>query len=218
LKLLLIRHSEPDPERDAFDPPLTETGRQLATATGHWLAGEGITTVYSSSTRRARETAELIAERIDAPVVEREGLAEFGAGYEYVPVDELRRTDDVRWTAMATGDLAVFGTDAETFRAGVSAAIGAIVDAHPGETVAVVAHAGVINAYLGGMLEIDRLLWVELDYAAISRVAISRAGVRSVLSLNERPHGCDLPSSGQSVAAADPPDSLLTMPLPGGSS
>lgn len=196
MKLVLIRHSEPDPGRDAFDPPLTETGRHLAAATGQWLVGEDITAVYSSSSRRARETAELIAAQIGAPVVERDGLTEFNADQEYVTVDELRRSADARWAAMAAGDLAVFGTDTETFRAEVSAAIGAIVDAHPGETVAVVAHAGVINAYLGGMLEIDRLLWVELDYAGISRVAVSRGGVRSVLSLNERPHACGLPSGG----------------------
>ena len=208
MKLLLIRHSEPDPGRDALDPPLTERGRQLATDTGQWLAGEEITAVYSSTTRRALETAALIAESVEAPVLQREGLAEFGDGQEYVTVDELRRTGDPRWTAMAAGDLEVFGTDTETFRAEVAAAIGAIVDAHPGETVAVVAHAGVINAYLGGMLEIDRLLWVELDYAAICRVAISRRGVRSVLALNERPHCCGLPSS----------DSLLSIRLPGGTS
>ena len=208
MKLLLIRHSEPDPGRDALDPPLTERGRQLATDTGQWLAGEDITAVYSSTTRRALETAALIAESVEAPVLQREGLAEFGDGQEYVTVDEMRRTGDPRWTAMAAGDLEVFGTDAETFRAEVAAAIGAIVDAHPGETVAVVAHAGVINAYLGGMLEIDRLLWVELDYAAICRVAISRRGVRSVLALNERPHCCGLPSS----------DSLLSIRLPGGTS
>jgi probable phosphoglycerate mutase len=207
VKLLLIRHSEPDPGRDVLDPPLTDHGRRLAAATGQWLAGEGIACVYSSSTRRALETAALIAGSVGAPVVQRDGLAEFGAGQEYVPVEELRRTGDARWTAMAAGDLAVFGTDAETFRAEVSAAVGAIANAHPGQTVAVVAHAGVINAYLGDMLDIDRLLWVELDYAAICRVAVSRSGVRSVLALNERPHDCGLPS-----------DSLLATPLPGGSS
>jgi probable phosphoglycerate mutase len=207
VKLILIRHSEPDPGRDVLDPPLTENGRRLAAATGQWLAGEGIACVYSSTSRRAVETAALIAGSVGAPVVQRGGLAEFGEGQEYVPVEELRRTGDARWTAMAAGDLAVFGTDAETFRAEVSAAVGAIADAHPGQTVAVVAHAGVINAYLGDMLDIDRLLWVELDYAAICRVAVSRSGVRSVLALNEQPHGCGLPS-----------DSLLTTPLPGGSS
>ena len=183
MKLLLIRHSEPDPGRDVLDPPLTENGRRLAAATGQWLAGEGIACVYSSTSRRAVETAALIASSVGAPVVQRDGLAEFGEGQEYVPVEELRRTGDARWTAMAAGDLAVFGTDAETFRAEVSAAVGAIADAHPGQTVAVVAHAGVINAYLGDMLDIDRLLWVELDYAAICRVAVSRSGVRSVRPL-----------------------------------
>jgi probable phosphoglycerate mutase len=196
VKLVLIRHSEPDPGRDAFDPPLTETGRDLAAATGQWLVGEDITAVYSSSSRRARETAELIATQIGAPVFERDGLTEFNADQEYMTVDELRRSADARWTAMAAGDLGIFGTDTETFRAEVSAAIGAIVDAHPGETVAVVAHAGVINAYLGGMLEIGRLLWAELDYAGICRVAVSRGGVRSVCALNERPHACGLPSGG----------------------
>lgn len=207
MKLLLIRHSEPDPGRDTLDPPLTEHGRRIAADTGQWLAGEGIAAVYSSTSRRARQTAEVIAQFNGAPVIERDGLTEFSNGQEYVTIDELRETGDARWTAMAAGDLEVFGTDTETFRAEVSAAIGAIVDAHPGETVAVVTHAGVINAFLGGMLEIDRLLWVELDYAAICRVAISRRGVRSVLALNERPHSCGLPSS----------DSLLSIRLPGGS-
>src|SRR5207237_5351235 len=82
VKLLLIRHSEPDPGRDALDPPLTERGRQLATDTGRWLAGEEITVVYSSTTRRALETAALIAESADAPVIQREGLAEFADGHE----------------------------------------------------------------------------------------------------------------------------------------
>jgi len=212
VKLLLIRHSEPDPGRDALDPPLTGNGRHLAAATGRWLAGEAIARVYSSPSRRARETAALIASSVGAPVVERDGLVEFGDGQEYVTVDELRRAGDARWVAMAAGDLAVFGTAAETFRAEVSAAIGAIIDAHPGQTVAVVAHAGVINAYLGHMLEIERLLWVELDYAAICRVAVSRNGVRSVLALNERPHACGLSSSQSQLTAP------FIAPLPGGSS
>jgi broad specificity phosphatase PhoE len=210
MQLLLIRHSQPDPGRDPLDPPLTEAGLELASATAHWLAGEPITTVYSSPTRRARQTADVIARSIGARVVEREGLAEFGGGQGYVTVDELRRSGDARWAAMAAGDLTVFGTDVETFREDVSSAIDAIVDAHPGETVAVVAHAGVINAYLGGRLDIDRLLWVELAYAAICRVAVSRSGVWSILSLNERPHACGMPATGRPT--------LLTTPVPGGTS
>jgi 2,3-bisphosphoglycerate-dependent phosphoglycerate mutase len=223
VKLLLIRHSEPDPKRDTLDPPLSDEGRSLAADTAEWLVGEGVSIVYSSDTRRARETAEVIAARVGAPLVVEDGLAEFGGGYEYVPVDELRRTDDARWAAMAAGDLTVYGTDADTFRAGVSAALETIVAAHPGDTVAVVCHAGVINAYLGGVLGIDRLLWVELNYASISRLAVSRSGVRSLVSLNEQPHGCGLPSSDQAISLEDhpvvePSESVLSTRRPGGPS
>jgi broad specificity phosphatase PhoE len=213
VKLLLIRHSEPDPARDSVDPPLSDEGRRLAANTAEWLVGEGVSIVYSSETRRARETAEVIAARVGAPLVVEEGLAEFGGGYEYVPVDELRRTDDARWAAMAAGDLTVYGTDADTFRAGVTAALETIVTAHPGETV----------AYLGGILGIERLLWVELGYAAVSRLAVSRSGVRSLVSLNEQPHGCGLPSSYRVVSiedrpAVEPSESVLSTRRPGGSS
>ena len=223
MKLLLIRHSEPDPERDPIDPPLTDEGKRLAANTGEWLVGEGVSIVYSSGTRRAEETAEVIAARVSAPLLVEDGLAEFGAGYEYVPVDELRRTDDARWAAMAAGDLTVYGTDTDTFRAVVSATIEAIIDAHPGETVAVVSHAGAINAYLGGVLGIERLLWAELNYAGITRLAVSRSGVRSLVSLNEQPHGCGLPSSYQAVSvedrpAVEPSESVLSTRRPGGPS
>jgi probable phosphoglycerate mutase len=223
VKLLLIRHSEPDPARDSVDPPLSAEGRRRAADTAGWLVGEGVSVVYSSGTRRARETADVIAAGVGAPLVVEDGLAEFGGGYEYVPVDELRSADDARWAAMAAGDLTVWGTDADTFRSGVTAAMEAIVAAHPGETVAVVSHAGAINAYLGGILGIERLLWAELDYASVTRLAVSRSGVRSLVSLNEQPHGCGLPSSYQAVSiedrlAVEPSESVLSTRRPGGPS
>jgi probable phosphoglycerate mutase len=223
VKLLLIRHSEPDPARDSVDPPLSDEGRRLAANTAEWLVGEGVSLVYSSGTRRARETADVIAARVDAPLAVEDGLAEFGGGYEYVPIDELRSADDARWAAMAAGDLTVWGTDADTFRSGVTAAMEAIVAAHPGETVAVVSHAGAINAYLGGILGIERLLWAELDYASVTRLAVSRSGVRSLVALNEQPHGCGLPSSYQAVSledrsAVEPSESMLSTRRPGGPS
>ena len=110
------------------------------------------------------------------------------------------------------GRLDEFDTDPAVFQAGVVRAVERIIEANAGRKVAVVCHGGVINAYLGHMLEIDRLLWVELDYAAICRVAVSRNGVRSVLALNERPHACGL-SSSESVLTAP-----FIAPLPGGSS
>jgi broad specificity phosphatase PhoE len=204
MELLLIRHSEPDASPGTVDPSLTENGRQLAADAAEWLADEQLAAVYSSPTRRALETAELIAGRVGAPVAQRPGLAEFGGDQEYVRVDELRRNSDPRWAAMADGDLSMFGTDTATFRTEVTDTIDSIVAAHPGGSVAVVSHAGVINAYLGGLLGIHRLLWVELDYVGICRMAASRSGVRSIVSLNEQAHGCGLSARYQRSSSHRP--------------
>jgi probable phosphoglycerate mutase len=56
------------------------------------------------------------------------------------------------------------------------------------QRVAVICHGGVINAYLGHVLGIERPLWFEPRYASIHRVAASRDGVRSIVSLNETAH------------------------------
>jgi broad specificity phosphatase PhoE len=55
----LVQHG--DKERVPGDPGLTELGRQQAQVTARWLQGIGVDEVYSSSLRRARETAEAIA-------------------------------------------------------------------------------------------------------------------------------------------------------------
>lgn len=82
-----------------------------------------------------------------------------------------------------------FGGEApDVFRARIVPALSAIVDRFPGGRVAVVCHGGVINVYLAAVLGLDRHLWFEPAYTSISRVAAARAGVRSVVSLNETAH------------------------------
>jgi broad specificity phosphatase PhoE len=73
--------------------------------------------------------------------------------------------------------------------------IDGLVDRHPGDTVAVVSHAGVINAYLGVHLGIEkRLIWSALGYASVTRVKANREGVRTISALNELPHHCGEPA------------------------
>jgi probable phosphoglycerate mutase len=106
-----------------------------------------------------------------------------------------RRNGDPRYAALLTGDLALYGTDVATFRAAVVEAIDGVVDRHPGETVAVVSHAGVINAYLGAHLGVEqRLIWSALDYAGVTRVFANREGLRTISALNERAHHCGQPA------------------------
>jgi broad specificity phosphatase PhoE len=64
---------------------------------------------------------------------------------------------------------------------------------HPGQVVVAVCHGGVINAYVGHILDIPMPLWFAPCYTGISRVAASRRGHRSVISLNETGHLRDGP-------------------------
>ena len=198
MKLLLIRHAEPDTASGPRpDPPLSALGRAQAEALGVWLAGESPAAVYTSPLRRARETAGYLPGPAAAVV---DGLTEIGGAGEYVAVEVLKRRGDPRYAALIAGDLAVYGTDVAAFRAGVVDAVDRIVDAHPGETVAVVSHAGVINAYLGTRLGIAKpLIWSALDYGSVTRVLAHRDGTRTISALNELPHHCGLPATKETT-------------------
>jgi len=62
LELVLIRHGEPDWERDkaSGDPGLTELGRMQAARAAAHLQAHAIHAVYCSPLRRARETAQAL--------------------------------------------------------------------------------------------------------------------------------------------------------------
>jgi probable phosphoglycerate mutase len=195
MELLLIRHAEPlrigPGEGDGpADPPLTTTGREQADRLAAWLAPDGIDHVVVSPLLRARETAAPLLAQVGRPPDVDSELTEYDARADhYISVEELRETRDERWTAMVEGRWEEFGGEEPTaFRARVVARIEAIAAAHAGERVAVVCHGGVINVYLADVLGIDRLLWFDPAYTSVSRVMISRDGIRSLTTLNETAH------------------------------
>ncbi|MBA2282663.1 MAG: histidine phosphatase family protein [Acidimicrobiia bacterium] len=200
MELLLIRHALPTrvetDDGSPADPPLTERGREQAAALAAWLADERIDAIYTSPMRRAVETAvPLAAAHGLEPIVE-DGIAEFDRQSDaYVPMEELRATNDPRWAAMVAGDW-TFGQavplDPVEFSRTVVGAIERIVAAHPGQQVAVVAHGGIINAYAAHVLGTDRFMFFEPGYTSINRVIAARSGQRQLRSLNETAHVRDL--------------------------
>lgn len=192
MELLLIRHAEPVRIEDAAgpaDPTLHERGRAQAERLARYLADEPLQGLVSSPMRRAQETAAPVAVVHNLPVVLDEELAEFDReATSYIPIEELRATKDERWLAMVEGRLDDYDRDPVEFQRAVVAAVERVIDANPGRKVAIVAHGGVINAYVGHVLGIDKLMWFEPAYTSIHRVAASRSGVRSVTALNETAH------------------------------
>ena len=192
MELVLIRHAEPvrvDEGPERADPELHERGRRQAERLAAYLAEESLDGLVSSPLLRALQTAEPIAAVHNLALVVDDELTEFDReATSYIPIEELRATRDERWLAMVEGRLDEFEVDPDEFRSGVVRAVERIVAANPGRKVAVVCHGGVINAYLGHILGISRLMWFEPAYSSVHRVAAARSGERSVVALNESAH------------------------------
>ena len=195
MQLILVRHAEPvrvapGEVSGPVDPPLTGRGRAQAERLAGWLAAETVDHVVTSPMRRAVETAAPLAAALGLEPEVDDRISEYDRHADhYIPVEELRVTGDDRWTAMIEGRWQEFGADdPEVFRARVVAALEDTVAAHPGERVVLVGHGGVINVYTAHVLGIDRLLWVDVGYTSITRIAAARSGERSLLTLNETAH------------------------------
>lgn len=81
MRLLFIRHGEPDYVRDC----LTDEGKKQAAAVAERLASEGISRIYSSPCGRAKQTASYTAKRLDLPVAILEYMREITWGGPGVP-------------------------------------------------------------------------------------------------------------------------------------
>lgn len=191
MDLILVRHGLPvrrEVASGAADPGLSALGARQAGAVASWLADERVDAVVHSPARRAIETARPIAAGHGLATRAVDGLAEYDRGAtSYVPLEELKAAGDWRWRATQRGEL--WGdVDPAAFRRDVVAAVEGLIAEHRAGCVVAVCHGGVINAYVGHVLGIERSLWFAPDYAGITRVAGARTGERSVRSLNETGH------------------------------
>lgn len=173
------------------DPVLTDEGRRQSERLAEWLAHEHIDHLMSSTLRRAQQTAAPVGDRLGLGVELVQGLSEFDADADsYIPIEELRQTRDPRFFALVEGRWDELGStvDPSAFADLVHTTIEGVIERFPGQRVAVVCHGGVINLYLGRILGAERHLWFEPGYTSISRVAASRDGHRTIVSLNETAH------------------------------
>jgi probable phosphoglycerate mutase len=202
-ELHVVRHADAVPESgDAFKiyddyeaHPLSERGRAQAVAVAERFGELRIAAVYASPIRRALETAEAIAAVAELPVFEEPRVREIPIG----PVDDaMPLRDRLAWLAMVAmrdGSWAgIPGTEPSArVRARMLEAFDAIAARHPGERVAVVSHAGAINAALGAIASSLHDFLFPLANASVSVVRIG-GGRRLLMSANETAHLSAIPS------------------------
>ena len=196
MELLLIRHGQPHRVGQAdgigADPGLTPVGVRQAILLSAFLAAHergDISAIYSSTQRRAVQTARYIADRLEVPHHLDEELLEFDHGATfYTPVEEIRMSSVERWAAVEEGRWGDHVFDLPGFRARVHDAVEGIIERHPATSVAVVCHGGVINSYLGEVLGAPRLMLFSPAYTSVTRIAAARSGHRQVRAVNETVH------------------------------
>ena len=200
--LVLVRHGVTDHTnsrrfsgRGGADPALTDEGRDQVRATADWLAPlSGVDpVVLTSPLRRARESAEIVAARLDTSYEVEDGLVEAGFGaWEGMTYAEVMKADphtfstwfdDVDQPAGGTGDSlsAVAERMKETSER--------LLSTHPGRTVVACTHLTPIKLLTGLVLELPltSLFRTEIAPASVTVLAWWPDGRAVVRLLNGRP-------------------------------
>ncbi|MDY7077661.1 MAG: histidine phosphatase family protein [Chloroflexota bacterium] len=163
-RLFLIRHGRSTWNathriQGQADPPLDEVGREQARRLAERLREDPPVVLYTSSLRRAQETAEIVGDTLGVPVVPDDRLQEYDvgdiAGLTWEQVTEQYPEVALRWTD-EPGELVIPGEEGSApFLARVAGVLGEIGSRHDGETVGVVAHGGTLGTYLNHLIGLE---------------------------------------------------------------
>jgi len=202
MEIILVRHAIPvrrEVESGAADPDLSESGVRQARLMADYLVDEGIDALYTSPMRRAKQTADALAMVTGLTAVEVDGVAEYDRlSNEYVPIEELKATNDPRWQEMLNGQWPPAHEEEDVFVSRVVSSVERLIESHPSQKVVVVCHGGVINAYAAHVLGLTlggQRSFFYPNYTSLHRFAAARSGERSIVTLNETSHlrGSGLP-------------------------
>lgn len=202
-EIYLVRHGQQEidfagPVGDMVDPPLSERGQRQAQAAGRALSGRALDAVYCSTLRRARDTAAAIARHHGLEPVIIEDLREVEVwrdmpqdtsiadhlGAHYLTALRDRMAVEKVW------DVYPFSESSLQFRRRAVNAVEALIAAHPGQRIAVACHGGVINTYVGHLIQSPYDMFFRPAHASISLV-VANEGRRAVRYLNDTHHVAD---------------------------
>jgi probable phosphoglycerate mutase len=196
---LLLRHGEtPLSAERRFagrgDIPLTETGRRQAEAAAARLGARGgVDAIVSSPLRRARRTAEAVAEATGAALVVDDDLveADFGEweGLSFAEASAKSPDEVAAW--LASADAAPPGGESFAVAARrVLRALDRLLGAYPDRTLVLVSHVTPIKTLLCRALLAPpaALFRIHLDVASLSEVDWFADGPALVRSVNDTAH------------------------------
>lgn len=153
-RVIAVRHGETAWNRATrvqghTDISLSDTGLWQARRLAHALADAGISAVYASDLQRAVQTAHAVAQRAGVQVVTDPDLRErhFGVfeGRTFAEIEQRWPEQALRWRRRDPDFGAEGGETLADFNARSVACATRLAARHPGETIALVAHGGVMD-------------------------------------------------------------------------
>lgn len=153
-RFCLVRHGETDWNAQRriqgnLDLPLNATGIAQAQAAARGLGAAAIELIYSSDLARARQTAQAVAQATGRPLSLCAELRERRYGiFEGLTYDEAQRRFPEVYAKFESRDADFAVPDGESLRQlaeRVERALRRIARDHPGQTVLVVTHGGVLD-------------------------------------------------------------------------
>lgn len=186
-RILAIRHGETAWNVDGriqgqLDVPLNAMGRWQVHRLALAVADDDIAAVYSSDLLRALETAQAVSRGCGAPIVTDAGLRERGFGeFEGLIYTEI----NTRWPEMGERwrrrDPTFGAPGGETLNAFSERSVATatrLAALHPGQTIALVAHGGVMDCLYraASRIALDAPRSWQLGNAAINRLLYTSQG------------------------------------------
>lgn len=190
-RILAIRHGETAWNVDSriqgqLDIGLNDAGRQQAERVARGLADESLAAIYSSDLVRAQDTALAIGRVVGLSVRPDVGLRErrFGVfeGKTFAEIDAAHPELALRWKRREPDFGAPGGETLIEFYRRCVATAARIAAAHPGDTIALVTHGGVLDClyraatrvelnaprtWTIGNTSINRLLWTDDGFTLV---------------------------------------------------
>ncbi|MBN2149259.1 MAG: histidine phosphatase family protein [Anaerolineales bacterium] len=159
--LVLVKHAPPviDPALAPAEWVLSEEGRARSRALAEYLRSYPLDAIFHSHEQKAAETASILAARLGLPCEYAQGLQEHARStHDYTSIDLFhQRVAEF----FAQPDSLVFGHETATqARQRFTNAVDRLLEAHPGQSLAIVAHGTVISLLVAERCAVEAFpLW-----------------------------------------------------------
>lgn len=205
-RLLLIRHAEVE-ERyhrifgGTIDMNLSPRGHEQSRILAKFLHSKKIDAVYASPMKRVQQTLAPFLSNGAPPqtIVQELREVDFGGwtGLNWEQVSEKFNLLTHDWLDHIEQGIPPNGENGVQFRARVEPFLRKIIQNHPGQTVGIFCHGGVIRMILSILLDLPlrRTNMFEIDYAGFTEIALY-PGHSEIELLNFAPWR-DVPSASQ---------------------